>query len=401
VGDLARVQEADVYCWEIDYAGMVALAEQHGARVEALGETKHLSRVFSWLGEAHINDAQFSQAARVITRALAIGEKLADTECIGYATALLMWLRAIMPDRDSGAAIDMEQLAGRVLDIAERLDERYLRIVVYYAMALDLAQRGYLAQASAWASRSIELGDETGYPPASSWGRCIRAYAKAWAEDYEGAVLDAREAARAGQSKYDRLMAKMTLGSTLVLNGDTAEGRRLLEEAKEQYIRHSMIGFMYWPNLVYGLSVLSSGDCIRGLKELEDNFRLCLDLGHRRAAAQAGLVMGEIFGRLALGTERFPQSVGRLSYDVGPSRSDAADRAQASLEHAFELAQDTGMDGIAARALVGLATLANAKPRNDEARAYLARAVEKARPLNWPSLERIIQHANEAFAPGI
>ncbi len=393
------VNQLQVYCWEIDYSGMVALAEQHLSRVEAMGGTRHVSRVFSWLGDAYINDAQFPQAGRVLNRALSIGDKLADPECIGYATGVLMWLHAMTADRDSRVFTDMEEVAARLLNIAQELDDRYLRTVVYYVMALDLAQRGYLAQAFAWASQSIEYGRETGYPPASSWGRCIRAYTRAWDEDYEGAVSDAREAVRAGQSKYDRLMARMTLGSALVLDGNTVEGRRLLEEAKEERIGRSMIGFMYWPDLVYGIAVLSSGDRVRGVKGLEDDLRRFLDLGHRRAAGQAGLVIGEAYGRIALGREHFPQSIGKLSCDIGPSRPDAVERAKGGLRQALELAQETSMDGIAGRALVGLATLAKAERRNDEARDYLDRAQEKARVIRWAALDRMIRQANEALAP--
>jgi tetratricopeptide (TPR) repeat protein len=294
----------------------------------------------------------------------------------------------------------MEKAAARVLAIAEELDDRFLRTVVHYVMALDLAQRGYLKDACAWASQSVELGRETGYPPASSWGFCIRACARSWAEDYEGAVMDAREAVRVGQSKYDRLMAKMTLGSSLVLAGNTAEGRRLLEEAKEERVGRSMIGFMYWPDTVYGLALLSSDDPVLGLEELEGSFRRFLDLGHFRAAGQVGLVIGEAYGRMAHGREHFPHSAARMNHQLSPCLPDAGARALESLKRALDLAQETEMDGVAAEALLGLAALANAEGRSDEARNYLSRAQDKARTLDRPTLERSVRNIDEALASG-
>ncbi len=394
------VNQLEVYCWEIDYPGMVELAEQNLSRVEALGGTKHVSRIFSWMGEAYINSGQFTQAGGALKRALEIGEELADPECIGYATGELMWLQAIGAQRDKPVVSDMEKAAARVLAIAEELDDRFLRTVVHYVMALDLAQRGYLKDACAWASQSVELGRETGYPPASSWGFCIRACARSWAEDYEGAVMDAREAVRVGQSKYDRLMAKMTLGSALVLAGNTAEGRRLLEEAKEERVGRSMIGFMYWPDTVYGLALLSSDDPVLGLEELEGSFRRFLDLGHFRAAGQVGLVIGEAYGRMAHGREHFPHSAARMNHQLSPCPPDAGARALESLKRALDLAQETEMDGVAAEALLGLAALANAEGRSDEARNYLSRAQDKARTLDRPTLERSVRNIDEALASG-
>ena len=363
------VNQLEVYCWEIDYPGMVALAEQHLSRVEALGATRHVSRIFSWLGEAYINSGQFQRARAALERALVIAEELSDRECIGYASVELMWLQAITADADGPYADGLEQASRSVLAIAEELDDRFLRTVVHYVMALDLAQRGDLERACTWASQSIELGRETGYPPASSWGLCIRACARCWDEDYDGAVVDAREAMLVGQSKYDRLMAKMTLGGALVLQGQTAEGRGLLEQARDERVGRSMIGFMYWPDMIYGLGILAAGEPERAISELDDTYRRFLELGHRRAAGQVQLLMGEAYAGMA---------------DPPP---DAARRARACLNRAIALAEETRMDGVVARALLALAGLAEADGRADEALDLLRRGHARAAPLGWPSLK--------------
>ena len=395
------VNQLEVYCWEIDYPGMVALAEQRLSRVEALGGTKHVSRIFSWLGEAYINSAQFPEAKMALERALAIADELLDPECIGYATAELMWLHAMTANGDDEVVMQLEPASRRVLEIAEQLDDRFLRTVVHYVMALDLAQRGYLDQACAWASQSIELGRETGYPPASSWGYCIRAYAQAWAEDYDSAVFDAREAVRVGQSKYDRLMAKMTLGSALVLQGSTADGRALLEEAKEERIGHSMIGFMYWPDMVYGLAILSSGEPDQGLKVLGDTYRRFLELGHRRAASQVRLLIGEAYADMACSEAPGPLSMGKQKFESSQTLPDAASRALESLEQAMEMGEETKMDGVVARALLGLGMLAKASGRKDEALDHLRHARKRAAPLGWPALELKIKEAIGDYTPSV
>jgi len=44
-------------CWEADFIGMHDIADKYRARLEAAGDSRELSRILAWLGEAYLNAA--------------------------------------------------------------------------------------------------------------------------------------------------------------------------------------------------------------------------------------------------------------------------------------------------------------------------------------------------------
>jgi len=366
------IRQLEVICWDIAYSEMIDLAERHLSRIEALGNTRHVSRVFSWLGECYIVTAHFPEAKRSLERALAIGEELEDLECIGYAIAQLMWLYAIAPDDQCGEYVQTN--GARVLEIAEQLSDPYLKTLTSYVLALESAQKGCLTKAVKLATELVEKGRETGYPPALSWGLCVRAYALGWAGEHEGAVDDAREAIRTAQSKYDRFMTQKALGCALVLQGSVNEGSKLLENARKKSVDYGMANSLSWPDLVYGLGIVMSSELEEGLKFLEDAYTKLLLLENRRAAGQAAMMLGEIIIE-ALENE--------TSRDTG--------KATHYLKEAIHLGRETNMNGVVVRALLGLGLVAKAENHHDEALEYLEQANKLVFLLGWPSLEEKVR----------
>ncbi|MDA9981605.1 AAA family ATPase [Gammaproteobacteria bacterium] len=368
------VNQLEAYCWEIDYIGMAELAEQHLPRVESVGDRRHVSRTFAWLGEAYLNCARFTESRSALDRALGIAEELKDPECIGYAMYARIWLHATMPDTEDVEFAERE--SRRILDIAEQLDDWFLKTATYFALALDLAQRGFIGKAREWTTMSIALGEDTEYSPASVWGLCIRSFVEVCDENQEAAVLDSREAVRLAQSKYDRLMAKMTLGSSLVIQGEADEGMEILEQAKQERVGLSMMGFMYWPDIVYGIGLVSLDQPGDGTEWLRITHQRFLELGNRRAAGLAAVTLGEL--NLDMAVE---------------NNSPVAGETLHYLQEAVQLGQDTAMDGIVARALLGLAALSKAEQKHSEAMSYIERTQTLVAPLGYTALERKISDA--------
>ena len=79
-----------------------------------------------------------------------------------------------MVARHHAHAEDLEfaERGRRVLDIAEQLDDWFLKTATYFALALDLAQQGFIGKAREWATMSIALGEDTEYSPAR-YGACV------------------------------------------------------------------------------------------------------------------------------------------------------------------------------------------------------------------------------------
>lgn len=287
------VNQMESLCWDIDYPAMLDLADQHLHQVRTSGDLRHVSRAHSWLADAHINTGSFREALADLKNAQKIADELGDLECQGYAQSMLIWLHAITFEcgRADYAQDNMEQ----VLAIADELDDRFLKVLTYYSVALDMAHRGRFDVARNWAAKSITLGEEADYPPALTYGYCVRAFANMLDEKYDLTVPDAHEAVRIAACKYDSLMSKMTLGSALVLAGNLKEGMAILEQANGERESLSMIGFMYWPDVVYGLGLTLTDQSEVGTNLLESNYRKFLELGNPRAAALAAFTLGRVF----------------------------------------------------------------------------------------------------------
>jgi class 3 adenylate cyclase/tetratricopeptide (TPR) repeat protein len=380
------VKNLETLCWQIEYPAMAQLAEQHLPRIEQDTGGLPVSRVLSWMGDAYINTGKLEKAGEVLRRSLSIAVEEDDAECIAYAKVMLLWLRAISRGHAQDESSDITTQAAEVLDFADQSGDEYLRMLVHHAMAIELSHVGHLDDAMEWATRSIEQGHATDYPPAMTWALVNRAFIQAWQGDHDAAVLDSREANRHAESKFDRLMTRLALASALVLQGSVEEGLRLYDDIAEQRKGLSMISTMYWPDIVHGIGVVSTGEFSRGMAMLSACAERFRDLGHHRAAAQALLFLGKLQVSVAAGDEHcyLPVVCGSVALPVTHIPPDAADNAQESLSGALDLARDTEMIGITALALDGLARLARLRSDHARAAGWAEEARAEADAVGWP-----------------
>ena len=217
------------------------------------------------------------------------------------------------------------------------------------------------------------MGHRTDYSPAQVWALCVQAYAEVCDENYETAELNAREATRLAQSKYDNLMAKMTLGSALIMGGRTEEGMNILEDVRQERNRRglSQISFMYWPDIVYGTGLIALDQFEAGVDYLETAYQRFLKLGNWRAAGLAALTLGEVY----LHGENNP---------TDPSE------AMRFLREAVRLGESSSMNGLVACALIGLSALSAS---NNDPRDCIARAQALIAPLGSSALEQRLSEA--------
>lgn len=163
-------------------------------------------------------------------------------------------------------------------------------------------------------------------------------------------------------------MAKLTLGAVLIVGGGIEEGMKILDDTRQERKLKglSQIGFMYWPDIVYGIGLISSDQFDAGVEHLEARYQYFLELGNRRAAGLAALTLGEAC----------------LQSDLSP---DARSTAAHSLQEAARLGEESAMDGVVARALLGLSTLSI---QHDDTRDNLARAQTLIAALDSPALDQ-------------
>jgi tetratricopeptide (TPR) repeat protein len=374
-----------VCCWEADFVGMLKIADKYRARLEAAGETRELSRILSWLGEGYLNATRFDEAERVLGRARVIGEALGDEECIAYAMWDQMWLYMVTPEGRPLNAI--AKMAERVLEAAERLQDLYLESLTYLLLSFDPLQRGHLEAAGEWASKLIDLGKRTGYPPAQSLGWVCAAWVAAFAEDHDKALVDSELAVSASHGRFERIMSDSVQGVVLTGAGRADAGLTILERIRREIIRCGYLVQLTAIEIPCGIAMVRTGDYAGGVADLENTLMRFSKWRNPRMLAWGHLALGEIYLQLATAGKLPPARILRknASFFVR-ALPGAKRRARKHFEEAVQHAQKADTTGMLAQALAGLGIVSKATGQISLSRGYLEEARAIAEGLNAKKL---------------
>ncbi len=362
-----------VCCWEADFIGMHDIAEKYRARLEAAGDSRELSRILAWLGEAYLNAARFDEAEHVLERARKIGDELEDEECIAYAMWDQMWLYMVTPDGRPHDAI--ETMAQRVLQAAERLKDPYLETLTYFLLSSEALQRGHATNAGKWAAKLIELGRRRRYPPAQSLGWVYAAFAASFAEDHEKALVDSKLAVGTSHGHFERIMAESAQGVVLVGAGRPIEGLSILARLRREVIEASYLVQLTLIEIPCGLAMVLSGDYAGGVADLENTLARFASWRNKRMLAWAHLALGEVYLSLATAGTLPPPKLLRQNASFFVRAIPAAKRrARRHLEEAVRYAQLADTPGALAQGLANLGILSKWTGQLAAARSFLEEA---------------------------
>jgi class 3 adenylate cyclase len=346
-----------ISCWDARFTDMISLADQEISRIEAMGDTRELSRTLSWLGEGHLNCANFKTAEDLLSRSLAIGERLKDLDSIGYALGEYGWLRTIT-QRDN-PLIELKAHARRLNNIAENLGDNYLATLAHYVEWAALVHGGYVAAATAIANRLIALGHESGYPPALNWGYCMLSYCEVLECDLQAAHDHAIEARRAAQCAFDDLMADLSMGIVLARSSDVQGCRQYLGRAQRLGDQTGSLFFAYVSEAEFGRALALNGYSDEAAEWLRASREFFEKTQNPRATVFTGLALS---GALA---SRDP------------------DDARQTLQSTLELSRAYDMPGWSAQALLLMSQI-------EEVAANRSKLIEEAgslaKHLDWQDL---------------
>jgi tetratricopeptide (TPR) repeat protein len=364
-------------CWRYNFAEMLTLSQRHLPRIERFGESRQLSRVLQWAGEALICAARFDEAAEVLGRSLAIGEKLDNKECTMFALWDLMWLFSVRPDGQPNDYI--EKTGQRVLALAHELDDYYHEALARYLLSADCLQRGHLAEAEKWAQESIEFGHETGYAPAISLGLMFAALCDAMRGCLERALERADEAVARCAGETERAIALGAKGVVLALSGQFDEAVQNLAYVRQVAHDQTFQVLLTYVEIPHGIARVFAGDQGGGIADLTRAIDLFSQWKNARMVAWAHLSLGQIYLHSATSEESPP--------------SEGLQLAKRHLEEAVQIGQSAGTDGNVAEAMFNLGLLAKSMNQIGSAQVHLDEALRVAEPLSWPELVGKIETA--------
>jgi hypothetical protein len=253
----------------------------------------------------------------------------------------------------------------KVEALGERLKDRYLFTLSHYARWAHATQVGRIGAAVKEAERLQAMGSRDSYPPAECWGACLMALSQAAAGNHSEAVVAAKQGVAAAASGFDRLMADLALGMTLIAADEPAQGVARLSTAPWRTERIGAFYFAYAGDAAYGRGLVRAGRVEEGTAWLRDGVRWFDASGNRRGKCLAMLGMLE-------------------------AASEAGDVKEARFLHEQigDEAARVGMQGVQAEAHAIAADLAEGAGDLDAAVATNAAARAIAERLGWLALEQ-------------
>jgi tetratricopeptide (TPR) repeat protein len=349
VADLV-VNRLMVCCWESDFASMVPLGQKYLARVERLGPSRQLSRVLAWMGEGYLNSERFEEAEQILDRALSVGKEIESDESIAYALWDIMWLHLITPDGRSQERYF--ELGDEILAAAKRLNDPYLETLTYYTLFADAVQRGFLGEAQSWATRSIALGESSGYPPALSLGFMCSSFTAAVAGNGSAALELAQKAHDASAGGTERLCALCARGLAQLTAGQSVESLATLQEFNCLARDAGFLAFLVVSEVPEAAARAFAGDPAGAIAALEASITRFTNWHNARIVAWAHLVLGQIYLAAAASAEK------RSGESSSTEQSGSLIKAEHHLVEAAATARAAGVKGFLLQALTTLADAA-------------------------------------------
>jgi tetratricopeptide (TPR) repeat protein len=367
---------ARVHYYRKDYAGLIGL-RRYLPRVEALGETRHLSLFLFWLGFAHLFPADADTARPLLERALAVGERLGDDECIGYACMGLTFLYELKPFGTSRNVV--EEFASRGLTLGERLGDVYLTSKCLLGFFIhDLFDAKYDA-AGEIARRTIAVGKDSGDPRATAMGLSELATVNIYDERFTEAVENADEALRLSPDPLDRVCARANKGLALAFSGKTLDGVALAREAIDDLRTSGARAVGTWFDVPFGVALVISGQLTAGVGWIEAAIGRAIEDGNQGLPASGHMVLGEIYLAMVRGEKKTPLPVILKNAGFIVRTLPFARRlARRHLQEAVRRAREADLPGVLARSLFDLGLLSTAGRRSAEARRHFEEALPLA-----------------------
>ncbi len=379
------VNLSQVRCWNGDFPGMVALAQNHLPRIETLGDLKQASLALTWIGEGYMHSGDLTGARQALERADAIAERLGDEEAAGYAKGETLWLDTIARTDEDGKTV-----AARAEGMRERghaLGDNYLVLLGGYAAWVDATHRGEIARAHQAATALIEEGTRSGYPPAACWGACMLADSEMRAGNLEQARRHAEDGRNAAACSFDRLMAELSWGSVLLGAGDSAAALEVLGRMPFRSERIGALFFGYACDAAYGRALIDEGRTAEGLAWLAEGQAHFAQQGNERAALLCGLERARALGGKTGGREERRWGFGRFFGRRGEASAEGLDEL---LKGLVERGKAIGMRALTVEALLMSAERLGPGGAAD---ALLADAQDMAKGLGWLALEQRVAAA--------
>jgi class 3 adenylate cyclase/tetratricopeptide (TPR) repeat protein len=342
---------AAVFYYYGDFRDLLQLFGTHGALVQSVKDKSRRGMLTAWSGMAHFFRNHPEKAYRTLMKALAIGEEIADARVIAYAST---WLAMVC----GGLARFEEGITHgeRAQRIAQTMPEQhYLHFKSLGMLGFNYVMMGEAAKTHQMAEKLMEFGERN--PRSLFFGYWMRAEGYSLAGNAAAAMEAAEHGLRVLKDPFYLGFARAVHGMKCLAVGQQSSS---LDIALEQAVEQGSEFMVNWWKGFVGLGRVLQGQTDEGMRLIEEASRGCSANGDVLFHQVNEYLKAKVYLQMFLAGYQLP----------------AEERATALLTSAIEYWRQVGARGWLAQALLDLGLLHQAKNRRRDARACWTEAAD-------------------------
>jgi tetratricopeptide (TPR) repeat protein len=295
--------------FQFDFQALIALVEPYLERVEALGDTRRLSRFLFETGYAHVFGCQAEKGRALLDRARALAEADGDELAVAYADMGIMWHRCYWGKTGEARHHAQREAAASIVEIGKRRSDTWLASKGQLANSIDLVAWGHPGAARASLMKLMAMSRDTNDPRPRTMAQWALEVVDIFAGDYDEAIEKADDALRICLSPIDRCAAQGFKGLALLLSGQVETGMTQTSKIIDETDAKSFLMVTVAVKMALGIGRVLQGDMANGVRALEAVQAQAEAWNMTTATPMGNFYLGRTYLQFAISDEKPPLSV--------------------------------------------------------------------------------------------
>jgi class 3 adenylate cyclase/tetratricopeptide (TPR) repeat protein len=367
------LQWSQVFYRRSFFTELSMLLEDYEDLAISLDDKARLGMYYVRQGGALLYRQKLREAHQYLQKALGIAEEIKDQRIIGYSYGFLTWCCAELGMLDE--AVEFGKIIHE-LNLQNTSDQDLFRYPSW-ALGYMYWERGEVRKTKEIGNAIIEYAQKHSNMACMSDGNLMMAFGHSLAGDFISAIEYAQKAVHFALEPMLLVGAKTILGMSFVANRQYVEAENVFTEA-EKFLEDSGYEYVNEPNRLFsGMVMVTKGNLSQGINMMEEVTQKLLRNESRWRYAFSNYVLGQVYLQMVQGAGEksfsfIARNIGFLIKTVPFAYKKAGDH----LMIAIQTAREIGAKGVLAQAYFDMGRLRQTKGKTDEARKYIADAIQ-------------------------
>ena len=282
---------------------MIEVLERHLAKTDRLGDDPKAVLIRHHYVLALLYNIRYQRAAAMQQQTSQIAGRLGDYRSKAYSLAGEIHVSTVNTPKPLN---EFETLKKEAIRAASDTADAYIQNWTRYVIGYEEYHRGRMNEARDAARELMQIGQQLSDPRSTGFGLALLTMIAMVSDSYSEALDYSEQALAVAVTRYDRQIALIGRGASLVLLRQTDEGARLLEEERTRNTAEGALVAVAATDGVTGVCKVLQGNIGEGIDFIEDAILRREKEGYRDIADWYRLILGEVYLQIIAGNEKLP-----------------------------------------------------------------------------------------------